>query len=163
MDESLPTSLSSCVCKLNPGRVEHDADPFPHGAGGQVLGEFGSDCAAAAVGPGHFAPNHPKLVGLVVGAWDASGFLGLVDVGTLLAKIEVSVSTPGHALKLEQGGVFVLTAETALVPSKYSLHIETAWCFDSTWLLGSRALFHGSLDFRNFRHLSSLLLGGIKF
>ena len=43
---------------LNPGRIHHDSDPLADGLGGKVLGELGSDGAAASVGARHFAPDH---------------------------------------------------------------------------------------------------------
>ena len=45
---------------LDSGGVQHDADALSDGLGGKILGELGSDGAAATVGAGYFAPDHLK-------------------------------------------------------------------------------------------------------
>merc|ERR1739848_440943 len=142
---------------LNPGRIHHDSDPLADGLGGKVLGELGSDGAAASVGARHFTPDHPELVSLVVRAGDASGLLSLVNVGALLTEVELGVTTPSHTFHPEKGGVLVLTTEAPLVAGENGLDVEAAWRLDST-RPPRRHLFHGSVDFGNFRHFKKKVI-----
>jgi len=137
---------------LNPGRVKHDADSLADGLGGEVLGELGSDGAASAMGTRHFAPDDPKLVSFVIRSGNAGWLLSLVNVGTLLAEVKVSVAATRHSLKSEECGVLMLTAQSTLVASEDGFDVKTARGFYSAGFL-DRDLFHGSIDFGNFRHV----------
>uniref|UniRef100_A0A6B0U2U6 Putative secreted protein n=1 Tax=Ixodes ricinus TaxID=34613 RepID=A0A6B0U2U6_IXORI len=46
---------------LDPGGVEHDAHPSPHGQGRHVAPELGPHHPTVAVGASHLAPDGPKL------------------------------------------------------------------------------------------------------
>ena len=43
--------------------------------------------------------SHPELVSFVVRSGNTGGFLGLVDVGALLAEVEVRMTTTSHSLQ----------------------------------------------------------------
>jgi len=136
----------------NPGGVKHDSDPLADSLGGKVLGELGSDGTAATVSARHFAPDDPKLVGFVVRSGNASRLLGLVDVGALLAEVEVRVTATGHSLQPQKSSVLMLATQSTLVAGEDGLDVEAAWRLDGARLLG-RGLFHGGIDFGNFRHV----------
>lgn len=75
---------------------------------------------------GHLAPDDTDAAGLLM-AGAGSLLLGLVDIGTTLAKVEVSFTAGVDAVHLQQGCVLVLVPQASLVASENSLHVQPKW------------------------------------
>lgn len=88
--------------------VQHDADGRAERLGGERVAELGADNAGVAVGTGDLAPDDADP-----GAADL--LLGLVDVGDLLAEVEVRGVRVVDALDLDEAGRGVRDVAGALV------------------------------------------------
>jgi hypothetical protein len=108
--------------RLDPGWVEHDADPGSHGLGRQVAAELGAHRAGVPVRAGHLAPDATQLR-LLLAVGHRGLVLGLVHESAPLTHIPPGLLLVLAALQLEEGGVLVLVALAALVAREYGLGV----------------------------------------
>lgn len=111
-------------------RVEHHANLGAESSGGEVASEGGADDAGVSVLGDDLAP--PDSISCVV-----LHSFGLVDVGNLLSKVELSVFSLVDALESEQVLGLVLVPLAASESSEDSLGVQSARESKST--LTSRA------------------------
>jgi hypothetical protein len=97
-------------------RVQHNADGSTERLGGEGRGELGADDAGVAVRAGDLAPDHTDL-----GAADL--LLAAVDVGDLLAQVEVGSLGAVNTLNLDQAGAGGGDVARALVAQVASLDV----------------------------------------
>jgi hypothetical protein len=81
------------------------------------VGELGADNAGVAVRPGDLAPDHTDL-----GATDL--LLSPVDIGDLLAEVEVGSRSVINALDLDEAGLGVRGVTTTLVAQVATPEVE---------------------------------------
>lgn len=96
--------------------VQHDANGSTERLSGKGRSELGSDNARVAVRSGNLAPDHSDL-----GSPDL--LLAPVDVGDLLAQIEVGSVAAVDTLNLEEAGLGVGDVARALVAQVASLDV----------------------------------------
>ena len=99
------------------------------------------------------SPTYPQLVGFVVTSGNASGLLGLVDVGAFFAQVKVAMTSSGDALETEKRRMLVLPSQTALVAGEDGFDVQPTGGLDATRGLGLRGLLHGLNNFADFGHL----------
>lgn len=97
--------------------VQHDADGRAERLGRERVAELGADNAGVAVGTGDLAPDDADP-----GAADL--LLGLVDVGDLLAEVEVRSVRGVNALDLDEAVRGVRDVAGACVGQVTSLHVK---------------------------------------
>jgi hypothetical protein len=97
-------------------RVQHDADGGTEGLAGKRRRELGADDARVAVRPGDLAPDHADL-------GTADLLLAAVDVGDLLAAVEVGAVGVVDTLDLDQAGAGGGVVAGALIAQVTSLDV----------------------------------------
>lgn len=112
---ALPTPAETLLHLYRRG-VQHDANRGAERLGGERAGELGADNARVTVRTGNLAPDDADL-----GAADL--LLGLVDVGDLLAEVEVGGSGVINTLDLDQAGLGVDGVSATLVAQVTTLDV----------------------------------------
>lgn len=86
------------------------------------MGELGANDTGVSVGAGDLAPDDAEL-------GSANLLLGLVDVGDLLAKVEVGSVGVVNTLDLDQTGLGVRRVAVTLVGKVTTLHVKSVTSF----------------------------------
>lgn len=122
----MKSQFPSMAYSLYSGRVQHHPDSSSHSLRRKVLPKLGSNGTAVSMGTGDLAPYDTQMAWFVM-AWTGSLLLSTIDIGALLAKVEIGFRFILDTLNLQQCCILMLVTKSTFKSSKDGLHIQPSW------------------------------------